>query len=235
MPQLPGVVRSADPAVLGFDTNTPLTRAIAEDMKSRGFHYCIRYVARTAKPNSIDLSRTEAEIILAAGLALMVVQHPRAEGWQLAPIRYSFVSHGVVKTGTEQSMGGSDGAHAAYHALLLGFPPAVNVWCDLEGIAGGAAEEDVIQYCNDWHDAVAAAGYVPGVYVGAQAILDDTQLFRDLKFDHYWKSLSNVPDIESRGYQMIQSNQHMEGAIEIDNNLTRTDNLGGRVQWLAPQ
>ena len=217
MTQLPGVVRAADSGLLGFDANTIITAAIAADMKTRGYSYCIRYVSRAPKQNSFDLSAAEAQHILGAGLALMVVQHPRAEGFSITP-----------------GMGGSDGVFAAYHAFVLGFPPGVNVWCDLEGIAAGTGDNDVVTYCNDWFDAVAAAGYLPGVYVGAQSILDGSQLFLDLKFDHYWKSLSNVPDIETRGYQMIQSNEHVVGGIQIDNNLTRTDDLGGKVQWLAP-
>ena len=146
-----------------------------------------------------------------------VVQHPRAAGW--APT---------------SGLGASDGVQAASHSSALGFPGGVNVWCDLEGVAAGTSPDDVIAYCNSWFDAVAATGYVPGIYVGADAILEGPALHDSLKFAHYWKSLSNVPDIPVRGYQMIQSNEHTANNVDIDDDRTRNDLLNDTVLWLAP-
>ena len=52
---------------------------------------------------------------------------------------------------------------------------------------------------------VEGAGFVPGVYVGAGAILTGSELFWRLTTKHYWKSGSRVPDIPHRGYQLIQT------------------------------
>ena len=214
---LPGSVLAAPAGLLGFDADTVVTRETAAQFFAQGFRFCIRYLSRAATQGASDLTVSEALDILGAGLALGAVQHVRAEGWL-----------------PSSDLGAEDGVHAAYHAFVLGFPCGINVWCDLEGVAGGTTSEEVIGYCNSWFDAVAAAGYVPGLYVGANAILDGQDLHDRLKFSHYWKSLSRVPEVAVRGYQMIQSNEHTVNGIGIDENRTQSDLLGGAVVWLAP-
>jgi hypothetical protein len=78
-----------------------------------------------------------------------------------------------------------------------------------------------------------AGWFVPGLYVGANAILTGQQLY-DLPFKHYWKSESKVPAIPVRGYQMIQTQvpQPVNG-IGIDQDVTQTDQQGGQALWLA--
>jgi hypothetical protein len=214
---LAGTVITADEGLSGFDTNSAVTAPVAASLFTQGFRFCVRYVSRVAQQGSNDLSVSEATNLLQAGLAIMPVQHPRAEGW--------------IPT---KELGSSDGVCAAYHSFVIGFPPGVNVWCDLEGIDESVAPQVVIDYCNAWFDAVAAAGFVPGLYVGAGCILDGNALRVSLKFAHYWKSMSRVPDIVGRGYQMIQSPQTTAGGIKIDPDRTQTDQLGGKVSWLSP-
>jgi hypothetical protein len=217
MPTLPGIAQAAAGGLLGFDTDGIVTLAEARGFFGGGFRYCIRYVSRVAKSGPHDLSTAEALGLLNAGLALMPVQHVRAQGWV-----------------PSSELGASDGVHAAYHAFVIGFPPGVNVWCDLEGVGEGTPEQQVIDYCNSWYDAVVPAGYVPGLYVGADAILDGHALRFRLKFAHYWRSLSNVPDIEGRGYQMVQHEEQIANDISIERDVTRIDLLGDSVFWLAP-
>jgi Domain of unknown function (DUF1906) len=215
--KLPGTVQAATPGLRGFDTNVVVTDETAASFVSQGFRFCVRYVSRVAAQGETDLTTSEALGILGQGLALMVVQHVRPGAWV-----------------PSVALGASDGVHAAYHAFTIGFPTGVIVWCDLEGVSAVASPKQVTDYCNAWYDAVAAPGYVPGIYVGANAILDGDALFESLKFSHYWKSLSNVPDIPIRGYQITQSNEHVENGISICEDLTQTDLLGGAVIWLAP-
>src|SRR5215831_18551940 len=152
---LPGNVQAAGDGLLGFDTAGIVTAAKAADFFARGFRYCIRYVSRVAKQGPDDLSAAEAIDLLNSGLALMLVQHVRGDGWI-----------------PSAELGASDGVHAAYHAFVTGFPPGVNVWCDLEGVSVDAIARQVIDYSNAWYDAVSAAGYVPGLYVGAGSNLN---------------------------------------------------------------
>jgi hypothetical protein len=140
----------------------------------------------------------------------MAVQHVAAEGWS-----------------PSQALGQEYGGNAAANAQSVGLPAGVNVWLDLEGVAASAAPADIAAYCNAWYDVVSGAGYVPGVYVGANAGLSGDDLFFKLKMSHYWKSGSNVPDISHRGYQLIQTI-----FTDFDRNVAKTDMLGGHALWL---
>ena len=50
----------------------------------------------------------------------------------------------------------------------------------------------------------------------------------------YWKSASRVPIVDNRGYQMIQSLPHDVAGIDLDSDVTKNDNFGDAVVWLAP-
>jgi hypothetical protein len=214
MPTLVGLVQGAPTGSIGFDTDTKLNPDLAKRFRQSGYQFCLRYLSLEAE-NSYDLDHDEAQAILDAGLALMPVQHVRYAGWS-----------------PNASLGIQTGNHAADNMLQIGFPSRVNAWLDLEGINPNATAEDVIDYCNSWYEAVAQPGYLPGLYVGANSILDSQQLYSDLKFQHYWHSLSIVPDVAVRGYQMIQSDGGTVYGISIDKNLTQADADRGQVQWL---
>jgi hypothetical protein len=116
----------------------------------------------------------------------------------------------------------------------VGLPEGMNIWLDLEGIAEVASSFDVIASCNAWFAEVSAAGYVPGLYVGANAILDGEELYYALSVEHYWRSGSEVPDVEVRGYCMVET---IDDAYEIDGcaydqDITQADNLGNTPMWL---
>lgn len=213
---LPGSVQSATPGLRGFDTNTVLNATSANCLVQNGYAFCFRYLSRGHGQQHGDLSYNEAKIILDSGLALGAVQHVSMPGWTPSAL-----------LGTEY------GTNAAYNAASIGLPVGMNLWMDLEGIASGTSAQTVASYSNAWYDVVFAAGYIPGIYVGADCILNEDQLYSLLKFQHYWKSLSNVPPIPHRGYQMIQSfTADAVCDVSIDTNTTKTDELGGTVLWL---
>lgn len=214
-PILPGSVQSAAPGLSGFDTNTVLNATSASCFVTNGYAFCFRYLSRGQGQQPGDLSFNEAKIILESGLALGAVQHVSAPGWTPS------ATLGVVY-----------GTNAAANAASIGLPVGMNLWMDLEGIASGTSAQAVIDYSNAWYDAVFAAGYIPGIYVGANCILNGDQLYSLLKFQHYWKSLSSVPAIPTRGYQMIQSLGGPTCGVCIDTDTTMTDELGGTVLWL---
>ncbi len=152
---LPGTVVSAPSGVLGFDTDGVVTSEAAAAFVSDGYGFCIRYLSRAEAQGASDLTTSEALNILSAGLALSAGQHPRLPGWM-----------------PSRQLGSQDGSRAAQHAIEIGFPHGLNIWCDLEGVEPSTLPEIVIDYCNAWFDAVSLAGYIPGVYVGVDAILD---------------------------------------------------------------
>ena len=217
---LPGIVTPALPGLHGFDTNGVLGDASCRAAKARGFSFCLRYVSRGDRQSASDLSEAEARTILNAGLALMPVQHVARDGWS-----------------PSKALGTVYGRNAAAHSLSIGFPPGMNVWLDLEGAKPSTSHRIVIDYCNAWFAEVASAGFAPGIYIGARAVLTSEEIFWRLQTTHFWRSGSKVPDIPHRGYQMIQKiiKGDKIGSIEIDRNLTVTDNFGQSVLWLSPK
>jgi len=175
-------------------------------------------VSRGEQELANDLHEAEARIRRTAGLALMPVQHVARAGWS-----------------PTKSLGTTYGRNAAAHVRKVGFPPGINVWLDLEGVKSSSSHATVIDYCNAWIEEVESAGFVPGVYVGARAILTGEEIFWRLRARHFWKSGSRVPEVPHRGYQLIQKiirNDKIDG-VEIDRNLTVNDNFGQSALWLA--
>src|SRR5580692_12567876 len=117
---LPGSVQPALAGLLGFDVNQVLTAEQALGFKNAGYAFCIRYLPRAAALAAGNLTKAEARNILGAGLALMPVQHVSLPGWQ-----------------PNTNLGTAYGNFAAnYTAQVVNLPSGVNVWCDLEEVAG---------------------------------------------------------------------------------------------------
>src|SRR5579871_100512 len=211
---LPGQVEPAVPSAPGFDSNTIVTSSVAQQCFSQGYKFCIRYLSLGPQAAK-DLSNREAYDILGSGLALMPVQHVRHPGWS-----------------ANQDLGQNDGQNAAGNAQAVDLPAGINIWLDLEGLARGTSAQDVIDHCRAWYDAVFSAGFVPGIYVGADAILSGQQLL-DLPFQHYWRSQSKVPEIPVRGYQLLQLYPSISiNGVAVDIDITQNDNSGGQALWL---
>jgi hypothetical protein len=193
----------------GFDIDSPVSESQAQQYASDGYAFAIRYISRQSSEQRGDLTHSEATDILNGGLALMPVQHVEQAGWT-----------------PSGSIGTTYGTNAASNAQSVGFPGSVNVWLDLEGVASGTSSQAVIDYCNNWYDAVANAGFTPGLYVGANSGLTGDQL-ASLKFKHFWKSLSDVPSIPGRGYEMVQS-----AGDGKDDDVTHNDEQGDSAIWV---
>jgi hypothetical protein len=209
----------------GFDANRRIKPADAHAFYERGYRFAVRYVRRDPV-NAFDLSHGEVLSLLGAGLGVMVVQHVASEG-QWRP---------------SLALGSQYGAVAALECRQIGLPHGVTVWCDLEGVAPGATAPDVIAYCNNWYQEVAAAGYQPGLYVGWHAGLTGEQLYRNLRFARYWSSYNLDADQHPavRGVCMRQSSVTASDMIpgftnqNMDVNVLCTDALGGTPSLLLP-
>ncbi len=215
-PELPGAVEAVSPGTRGFDTDTVLTVDSAGAFASDGFRFAIRYLTRSGPEQKSDLTSGEALAILKAGLALMAVQHVAPAGWVPS-----------AELGLEQ------GRWAAANAMSVGLPPGVSIWLDLEGVADGTPAEAVSTYCDCWFEIVSVAGYLPGLYVGAEAGLDADQLSAT-RFEHFWKSGSEVPT-PAQGYCMMQRiGGQMIGGVSHDGDVVLSDAEGGVPFCLSP-
>ncbi len=215
MTPITALPQSAPDNSTGCDCNVPVTEHLAQSIKDTGRIFVVRYIPRGAGTNKGgDLSNAEAHTILNSGLALMVVQHVANEGWS-----------------PDEALGTSYGSYAASYCKEVGLPSGVNVWLDLEGVNPNAAKYDVISYCNAWYNEVNAAGYVPGIYIGWQVIINNQDAY-NLPFAHYWAAYNAdvVPAI--RGYQLKQGLQIKIGGVMVDPDTIHLDGKGGVPIWL---
>lgn len=214
---LSGTIKHATEGINGFDINQPLTAEQARDFTDAGYEFIIRYLPRTPNLIAGNLTEKEAEGLLWSGLSVMAVQHVAMSGWMPTSI-----------------LGTSYGGYAAQYAKdIAGLPVGINLWLDLEEVSKAATPDDIIEYCNNWHQEVAAAEFVPGLYVGYGCGLTNEQLYHDLKFTHYWRAY-NADQEPERGYQIIQHTQKTLNGIIFDPNVTATDNMGDSAIWLSP-
>lgn len=203
-------VQTATPGTLGFDVNQPLSAAQAAAFKDAGYSFCLRYAPRQLDTNRYNLTNPEMGRILQAGLALMVVQHVAPDNWVPTDI-----------------LGKQYGEYVAGYCLkTVQLPKGANVWLDLEMVKPLTPVADTINYATEWWNAVNAAGYVPGIYVGYQPGLTPAELYR-LPFQHYWKAYNYDDGVPGRGFQMLQEPQQTLDGISFDPDKIQTDNKGG--------
>jgi hypothetical protein len=105
-----------------------------------------------------------------------------------------------------------------------------------------ASAAAVVGYCNAWHEAVRAAGYLPGLYVGYGCGLTGVQLYKLLRFDAYWAAYNLDRDQypARRGVQMRQlpypvPTLRINGCpFEYDEDFVLVDALGGTPAMVLP-
>jgi hypothetical protein len=202
-----------------FDTNTKLSYEKACLFKKSGYDAAIRYVGRL-KQASFDIDKVELENILKSGLKLGIVQHCPGKP-------------GILPS---KELGIEYGHNAAKFAKEAGYKEGCIIYLDLEDVnqTYSSRKQDIIDYCNYWYDEVLKAGYVPGVYVGYNMWLTSQELYKKLKFEHYWKSFSKVPDVAKRSYEMWQDKQINLHGIDIDPNEITGDKLGNSPVFMMP-
>lgn len=215
----------ASPGARGFDCDVPMTAQTAAAFKAAGFAFVCRYLSRQQhRPG--DLDAAETRIILAAGLALMPVQHVPPTGKTVPPWQ------------PNASLGQSYGTAAAQQAVACGLPRDICVWLDLEAVPAHTPAADIIAYCNAWFAAVRAAGFSPGLYVGGGCGLDAQQLGTDLSCHFYWRSGSAVPEVAGTGYcmkQTINEQTFQLAGVSYDLDVVLTDNESKRPIWAVQQ
>lgn len=76
----------------------------------------------------------------------------------------------------------------------LGMPAGVTVFIDVEGMhAYNMRPVELISRINAWADTVAAAGFVPGIYIGSPQPLTSEELY-GLRVVRYWRAPARVVD-----------------------------------------
>jgi hypothetical protein len=139
-----------------------------------------------------------------------------------------------------------DGARAVAQCKALGLPPGVTVWLDLEGMAAWNTPPPVLMAkLNAWADAVKAAGYMPGLYVGAPQPLNSRELY-SLRFVRYWLGIGRCADVTGDdaypqcGWCMRQDWHGQKNGIMwkntgvfVDTNAIQCDHHGRLPSWVV--
>lgn len=202
--------------VRGFDCNTPLSLNIARKLKDLKFNFAIRYVGRNSMAD-YDISIEEKDAILYAGLDLGIVQHCPLKG----------------DLPVSKDLGKKWGINAREFSKAVEYEKGCVVYLDLEDVNIEYAndQQSIYDYCNYWYEEVSKY-YQAGIYIGFNNFMTSEQLYRYLKFQTYWKSLSWVPDVYKRGYAMFQYPYGTKFGIDLDLNILKGDNLGGCPKFM---
>jgi hypothetical protein len=137
-----------------------------------------------------------------------------------------------------------DGAAAVKQCQALGLPAGVTVWLDVEGQSAWKTPPlDLMRSINTWAAAVDAAGYEPGIYVGAPQPLSGTELFA-LKVRRYWLGIGRCVDrtgddaYPKCGWCMRQDWHGQKNGmlwkdtgVLVDTNAIQCDHLGRLPTW----
>jgi hypothetical protein len=212
---MPSVTACSD--AIGFDCNTKLTLASARAAAAMGFRFVARYVG-LSQPNAGDLDPDETQIVLGEIGALWVVQHCLNPGWS-----------------PSGQLGQAHGTAAARNALAAGYELGAVVWQDLEGVAPGTPAQSVIDYCDQWGDAIIHAGFLHGLYSGFGSMLSAEQLYALPTVHTYWAASPSYY-LPTRGFAMIQIVEDITPrnlGFQIDIDMCGADALGGRPLWMA--
>ncbi len=159
---------------------------------------------------------------------------------RLQALLSSGVGYSPVTFGGEYEDGAEDEI-AQLHALGIptyapGSVGGVTVWLDMEGMKAFKTDPvRLIGMINAWADRVAAAGYMPGLYVGVPQPLTSDELW-SLRVKRYWKGQGSVRDRKNQlaeptgcGWCMTQMYPSIpRGGIMIDANIVGQD-FKGRV------
>jgi len=212
------VVKQATAGMKMVDMDSVLSLAQATALKEAGIDGVLRYAPRQLDTYRYNLTNPEMLRILQAALALSVVQHVAPDGWEP-----------TAELGTQYGNYMAD-----YCTKTIQLPKGVTVWLDLEMVKLGTPIADVISYATEWWNAVNAAGYVPGLYVGYQPILNAQELYSNLPFKAYWKAYNYDDGVATRGFCMVQHPQQTIAGMQVDPDTVQTDELGGLPMLLYP-
>jgi len=207
-------LQTASPADLCVDVDEVLVASQCAGLRAASVKGVFRYLS--------DLTPGEISAITGSGLTLYFVNHSRLPGWIPSSVD-----------------GTADGNRDVSQLQKLGVPKGVHMFFDLEGVGDGPiptaarGQANVVAHVSAWAAVVSAAGYIPALYVGAQALLTSAQLYA-LPVFLYWASASNITDaaenaaVPECNWSVIQGRpvDVMVAGVEADYDSVYQDNKG---------
>ncbi len=130
------------------------------------------------------------------------------------------------------------------HLQALGLPKGCTVWLDLEGHKSfNWPPQDLVRLIDEWASKVAAAGYMPGLYVGSPQPLTGPELAK-LAVVRYWKAPSLVLDRHGKDWseppgcgwcmqQVWPQGMFRDTGVFVDVNIIGQDRRGRVPAWVV--
>lgn len=116
--------------------------------------------------------------------------------------------------GLDYATGRKHGDAAGWNARELAGPNAegITVWCDCESFEHRSPSQ-IIAWCRGWYAGAVKHGVDPNGYFGMglgndkDGYITPEMLYWKLPFWKYWRAASAVPEVERRGYCVVQGTQ----------------------------
>lgn len=195
---------------LVVDTNMKITAAEAVALYAAGVRVIVRYVF-FGPARAGDIDATELQGLLAAGLTVVLVQHPRLP------------KNNVLSDAT----GHSDASWAIKNALAAGYDPSVvsarlHLALDMEGVVSGG-NVHAPAWCTD----VYAAGFGVLVYNGYACGISSAQCDALPGSPEFWCDAAplKVRPAPAVGYALHQQMQSIVAGIGVDKNEVLKDGV----------
>ena len=173
-----GVLSGIAKGLRGFDSLAIETQSQINCMVTAGYSYDM--------VNTNDLSNAEYNRAAAAGMKVVLFQGYYQDYWKSA------------------AYGTSQGNKAVATAKTVLYPRGAQIYLNLENTVN-STRAIMLGWVKNWVTTVRAAGYVPGIYVGANPGLNAADLNSMPGVGAYWQSasISGVP-VVARGYTQTQ-------------------------------
>ncbi len=182
---------------------------------------------------------TQAKALKEAGADAVAAYLGLISKERLAAILGAGVAYVPVTLAGEYNDGAGD---EIAQLKALGIPAGVTVFLDLEGLAAFKSDPvDLAAKVNAWADAILAAGYVPGLYVGSPQPFTEAELW-SLRVKRYWRGQGAIRDRFGKlaeptgcGWCMTQMwPSHSRGGVWVDSNMAGQDYKARSLTWAAP-
>ena len=197
---------------LGFDTASVVSPDNAYALFKMGFSVAFRYGPLPGVGYGSDLSSNELTTLLNTGLMVQLVQHVRYNGWLPS-----------AKQGT------SDAQVITQYAQSIGYLQGCHIWYDREGVSTASSadfKDDIVA----WATVIEQAGYLPGLYIGAQANLSGKAAYSISNVYCYMRA-ANLPSLYTpspRGWAVKQLWDSITvNDLTVDVDAVLGDNFGG--------
>jgi len=177
------IARPLTVGMRGFDTSQKLTAVQYQWAKANGFDFAVRYAPLAGQSPAVGIDAAELAAGLSSGLGMMIVQFSRTGG-------------------LTQQQGHDDGEALVARLKTLSLPLAVSMWGDFYPADAATMKA----YGNALFAGTIAAG-APATSFGGYnepGVPAGLDLYRDYDFHRYWRTNGQVPNVENRGFQILQ-------------------------------